>query len=200
MVHFTRKPTELKSINSDEALISWCPDRPSRMSRSCSLSSQVHAMRYALIPFLSVSLRYSIIDGQYWSCNHLYFMVDFSAIPSWLIYLGFHSWPMIIIHSLWCTYLNFNWWLVFFSWSIPKGQLVDGWAIHLKILKLETFPPQIIRGWFKKIKQIWTKPLEPSMFFKNIWTETTFRTLSSLSWKAPGTSIWCFNQGLLQVP
>ena len=65
IVHFTRKPTELKSMNSDEALISWCPDRPSRMSRSCSLSSQVHAMRYALIPFLSVSLRYSIIDGQY---------------------------------------------------------------------------------------------------------------------------------------
>lgn len=150
IVHFTRKPTELKSMNSDEALISWCPDRPSRMSRSCSLSSQVHGMRYALIPFLSVSLRYSIIDGQYWSCNHLHFMVDFSAIPSWLIYLGFHSWPMIIIHSLWCTYLNFNWWLVFFSWSIPKGQLVDGWAIHLKILKLETFPPQIIRDGLKK--------------------------------------------------
>lgn len=134
---------------------------------------------YALIPLLSISLGYSIIGGQYWSCNHLRFMVDFSAIPSWLIYLGFHSWPMIIIHSLWGTCLNFKLVVSFLFIIYSKGP-TGWWLSHPpENSQIGNLPPSNKKGWLKKIKQMWTKPLEPSMFFKNIWTETTFRTLSS---------------------
>lgn len=131
---------------------------------------------YALIPLLSISLGYSIIGGQYCVIIYVSWLIFRRSPHGWFIWVSIPDpWLSSIVYGalIWISTGSF-------LFNIYSKGPTGWWLSHPpENSQIGNLPPSNKKGWLKKIKQMWTKPLEPSMFFENIWTETTFRTLSS---------------------